>query len=40
VKIGVGLLVLMASLPATTHLMGIAINGPLVGSSRQLLGAR
>lgn len=39
VKIGVGLIVLMASLPATTHLMGIALTGPLAGSSRQLLGA-
>ncbi|MBI2764434.1 MAG: flagellar biosynthetic protein FliR [Chloroflexi bacterium] len=40
VKIGVGLLVLIAALPATTQLMQSVIGGSMVGSSEALLGAR
>lgn len=40
VKIGVGLVVLGASLPATMALMRIVIEGPLAGSSQVLLGSR
>ncbi|MDZ7729046.1 MAG: flagellar biosynthetic protein FliR [Dehalococcoidia bacterium] len=40
VKIGVGLIVLMAALPATTQIMNTVISGPLTGSSQQLLGVR
>lgn len=40
VKIGVGLLVLIAALPATTQIMNTVINGTLAGSSQQLLGVR
>lgn len=37
-KIGVGLIVLIAALPATSSLMQATIGGPLTGSSEQLLG--
>jgi len=37
-KIGVGLLVLIAALPATASLMQAVIGGPLTGSSERLLG--
>lgn len=40
VKVGVGLIVLIAALPATAALMQGVINGPLTGSSEQLLGVR
>ncbi|MBA4181009.1 MAG: hypothetical protein C0506_10515 [Anaerolinea sp.] len=40
VKIGVGILVLGASLPATMQLMNGVINTTLTGSSQQLLGVR
>ncbi|MCC6381755.1 MAG: flagellar biosynthetic protein FliR [Dehalococcoidia bacterium] len=39
IKIGVGLIVLIAALPATTALMQTVVNGPLTGSSQRLLGA-
>ena len=40
IKIGVGILVLMAALPATASLMTVTFGGPLAGSSQALLGAR
>ena len=40
IKIAVGLIVMAAALPATTTLMGNVVDGPLTGSSLQLLGAR
>jgi flagellar biosynthetic protein FliR len=40
IKIIVGLIVLIAALPATVQLMSGVINGALTGSSQQLLGAR
>jgi flagellar biosynthetic protein FliR len=40
IKIGVGLLVLIAALPATTQLMQGVIGTSMVGSSEQLLGVR
>ncbi|MFN0146805.1 MAG: flagellar biosynthetic protein FliR [Dehalococcoidia bacterium] len=40
VKIVVGLVVMAAALPATTALMTTVVEGPLTGSSLQLLGAR
>jgi flagellar biosynthesis protein FliR len=39
-KIGVGLIVLIAALPASAALMQIVIGGPLAGSSQQLLGVQ
>ncbi len=39
-KIGVGMLVLLAALPATTHIMQVVLGDPLTGSSQQLLGVR
>ncbi len=40
VKVGVGLVVLMAALPATAALMNGVIAGPLSGSGQRLLGVR
>lgn len=40
VKVGVGLLVLAAAMPATVYLMRSAIEGPLAGASMRLLGAQ
>ncbi len=40
VKIGVGILMVMAALPFTVHLMRMGIEGPLTGASQQLLGVR
>ena len=40
IKIGVGILVLGASLPATMQIMNGVINTTLAGSSQQLLGVR
>ena len=40
IKIGVGIIVLIAALPATTALMTGVIGGSLAGSSLRLLGAR
>jgi len=40
VKIGVGLLVLIAALPATGQIMQSVVSGPLSGSSERLLGVR
>jgi flagellar biosynthetic protein FliR len=40
VKVGVGLLVLMAALPATAALMNGVIAGPLTGSGQTLLGVK
>ncbi len=40
IKIGVGILVLIAALPATAGLMTAVFGGPLAGSSQTLLGAR
>jgi flagellar biosynthetic protein FliR len=37
VKVGVGLLVLMASLPASAHLMGGVIGNSMAGTSMSLL---
>src|SRR5690606_18848031 len=39
VKIGVGILVLMVSLPATSHLMGGVVTNSLAGTSVRLLEA-
>jgi flagellar biosynthetic protein FliR len=40
VKVGVGVLVLIAALPATTALMNGIIGNAMAGSSLRLLGAR
>ncbi len=40
VKIGVGVVMVMASLPVTVYLMRIGMEGPLTGASSQLLGVR
>lgn len=40
VKVGVGLIVLAVSVPATASLMGLAFEGPLAGASLRLLGAQ
>lgn len=40
IKVGVGLMVLIAALPATAALMNGVIAGPLTGSSQRLLGVR
>lgn len=40
IKIGVGVIMVMAALPVTIHVMRIGIEGPMTGASAQLLGVR
>lgn len=40
VKIGVGIIMVMASLPVTVYLMRVGMEGPLTGASATLLGVR
>lgn len=39
-KVGVGLLVMIAALPATAYLMKAAVEGPMAEASAQLMGVR
>jgi flagellar biosynthetic protein FliR len=40
IKIGVGMLVLMAALPATAEIMRAVFEGPMTGASQNFLGVR
>ncbi len=40
IKIGIGVLMVMAALPVTVHIMRAGIEGPMTGASAQLLGVR